>query len=63
MNFENFFKSVIASRGYNMTSFAKVIGVSTQNLSQKVKRGSISYPEMVDMLKVLNYEVQLKDLE
>ncbi len=56
-------KGTLASSGYTLTSLVKQLnekGSSTtiQNVSNKLKRGSINYLEMVDMLDAIGYEIE-----
>ncbi len=56
-------KGVLAGSGYTITSLVKQLnekGISTtvQNVSNKLKRGSLNYLEIVDMLDAIGYKIE-----
>ncbi|MCD7878329.1 MAG: DUF6471 domain-containing protein [Candidatus Gastranaerophilales bacterium] len=56
-------KSILAGSGYTITSLVKQLnekGIITtvQNVSNKLKRGSLNYLEVVDMLKAIGYDIE-----
>lgn len=59
----NELKSVLAKKGYTLTALVKRLnekGITTtlQNISNKLKRGSINYLEMVDILNAIDYKIE-----
>lgn len=58
MKFENLFKGKLAENNYSMRRFAEEIGILPQNLSQRVKRGCITYDEAVEFAAKLGYKVE-----
>lgn len=62
----NELKSILAKKGYTLTALVNRLneqGITTtlQNISNKLKRGSINYLEMVDILKAVDYEIEWKE--
>ncbi len=58
-------KGVLAGSGFTITSLVKQLnekGISTsvQNVSNKLKRGSLNYLEVVDMLEAIGYKIEWK---
>lgn len=56
-------KSVLAGSGYSITRLVKELnekGNSTtvQNISNKLKRGSLNYLEVVEMLEAIGYKIE-----
>ena len=56
-------KGILAGSGYTITSLVKQLnekGISTtvQNVSNKLKRGSLNYLEIVDMLDAIGYKIE-----
>lgn len=56
-------KSTLAGTGHTLTSLVNELkeqGVSTtvQNVSNKIKRGSLNYLEVNEMLNAIGYEIQ-----
>ena len=58
MKFEFLFKGKLAENGLSMAKFAEEIGTSPQNLTQRVKRGAISYEEAAEFEKKLGYSIE-----
>lgn len=59
----NELKSVLAKKGYTLTALVKKLkeqGITTslQNISNKLKRGSINYLEMVEILNAVGYKIE-----
>lgn len=59
-------KSVLALKGHTLTSLVtklkeKQILTSVQNISNKLKRGSINYLEMVDILDSIGYDIEWQE--
>lgn len=59
----NELKSILAKHGYTLTSLVKRLNeknimTSVQNISNKLKRGSINYLEMVDILDSIGYKIE-----
>lgn len=57
MKFEFLFKGKLAENGLSMRQFATNNGILPQNLSQRVKRGSITYDEAVEFAAKLGYKI------
>ena len=56
-------KATLAGTGHTLTSLVKELndkGVSTtvQNVSNKIKRGSLNYLEVSDMLDAIGYDIE-----
>lgn len=60
MKLEFVLKGKLAENGLSITKFAEILGVSLQNLSQRIKRGSITYDEAVDFADKLGYTIEWK---
>lgn len=58
MKFEFLLKGKLAENGLSMAKFAEMIQTSPQNLTQRIKRGSISYDEAVEFADKLNYKIE-----
>lgn len=58
MNFEFTFKGKLAENGISMRKFAERLNVSPENLSQKVKRGSITYDYAQEIADLLGYDIE-----
>lgn len=60
---ENQIRGYIAASGFTATSLADLITEkcgrpeSVQSLSQKLKRGSIKYAEVLEIAELLNYSI------
>lgn len=62
----NELKSILAKKGYTLTALVGKLneqGITTtlQNISNKLKRGSINYLEMVNILNAVGYEIEWKE--
>jgi hypothetical protein len=62
MDFEHFFKGKLAENGLTVAKFAEMIDTSSQNLSQRLKRGSITYDEAIKYAEKLGYCVEWKKI-
>lgn len=56
-------KSILAGSGYTLTSLVnelkgKNIITTVQNISNKLKRGSLNYLEVNDMLDAIGYDIE-----
>ena len=60
MKFEFVFKGKLAENGLSITKFAEMTNDSLQNLSQRIKRGSITYDEAVEFADKLGYTIEWK---
>lgn len=58
MKFEFLLKGKLAENGISMSKFSEQIGTSPQNLTQRIKRGAISYDEAVDYAEKLGYKIE-----
>lgn len=58
LNFEQKFKSTLAIKGLSMRKFAEQEGFVAQNLSQRIKRGTISYDEAQHIADLLGYDIE-----
>lgn len=58
LTFEQEFKSKLAINNISMRKFAEELGQVPQNLSQRVKRGTISYDEAVKFADKLGYCIE-----
>lgn len=58
LKFENKFKGKLAEQGISMRKFAESVGIVPQNLSQRIKRGSITYDEALDFADKLGYTIE-----
>ena len=58
MKFEFIFKGKLAENGLSMAKFAEQINTSPQNLTQRIKRGAISYDEAVEYAEKLGYRIE-----
>ena len=56
--FEQIFKGKLAENGLSMRKFAETLKVSPENLSQKVKRGSITYDYAQEIADLLGYNIE-----
>ena len=60
-------KSLLAERNYKMKDLAVMLSTasgkhySLANLSSKLKRGTITYNEVVLICEILNYDIDFKD--
>lgn len=58
-------KATLAGSGHSLTSLVNELkeqGISTtvQNVSNKIKRGSLNYLEVNDMLNAIGYDIEWK---
>ncbi len=66
---ENQLKGLIASCGLNVTQLAELITLecgrpeSPQSFSQKLKRGSIKYAEVLEIAELLHFELTWKRIK
>lgn len=60
MEFEFIFKGKLAENGLSMRKFAEQLNISPENLSQKVKRGTITYDYAQKIADLLGYEIEWK---
>lgn len=58
MKFEFLLKGKLAENGLSMSKFAEQLGTSPQNLTQRIKRGAISYDEAVGYAEKLGYKIE-----
>ena len=57
---KNEIKGLIYSAGFTVAKLAEAIGTSTQNLNQKISRGSLKYSELKEILEIIGYKVLFK---
>lgn len=61
-------KLLLGTRGMTMTALAKAITEKTgekytlSNLSARMKRGTLSYNEVLTICEILDYEIEFKSL-
>ena len=66
---ENQLRGVIAASGLNATQLADLITQkcgrpeSVQSFSQKLKRGSIKYAEVLEIAELLNYDIKWEKIK
>ena len=53
-----YFKGKLSENGISMREFAETLKVSPENLSQKVKRGSITYDYAQEIADLLGYDIE-----
>lgn len=58
IKFEFLLKSKLAENGLNLAKLSEMLGVIPQNLSQKLKRGSMSYDDAQNIADLLGYDIQ-----
>lgn len=56
-------KGILASEGYTLTALVKQLNekgntTTIQNISNKLKRGSLNYLEVIEILEAVNYKVE-----
>ena len=56
-DFEKTLKKILIDKDMTISSFAKSIGDSKQNLSQKLKRGGIKLKDAEELLDALGFEL------
>ena len=54
---KNEIKGLIYGAGYTVAKLAEAMGTSTQNLNQKISRGSLKYSELKEVLAIIGYDV------
>ena len=54
---KNEIKGLIYGAGYTVAKLAETMGTSTQNLNQKILRGSLKYSELKEVLAIIGYDV------
>ena len=59
-NFDKTIKKILIDKNMSLTQFAENIGASKQNLSQKLKRGSIRLKDAEELLDILGFELIIK---
>ncbi|ACL77260.1 hypothetical protein [Ruminiclostridium cellulolyticum] len=63
MNIRNEIKSYIASSGWTLTDIVKImndkyeLGTTTQNISNKLTRGTIKYTECKIIAQIIGYSI------
>jgi len=57
---KNEIKGLIYGAGFTVAKVAAALGTSTQNLNQKISRGSLRYSELKEIVKVIGYEISFK---
>lgn len=60
LTFEQELKSKLAINNKSLRKFAEELGVVPQNLSQRIKRGTITYDEAVEYADKLGYSIEWK---
>lgn len=58
MELEFLIKSKLAEQGLNTRKLAEMLETSPQNLTQKLKRKSLNYDEVVKIADLLGYNVE-----
>lgn len=58
IEFEYLFKSKLAEKGFNIKKLAEILGTSSANISQRIKRGSFNCIELYNIADVLGYEIK-----
>lgn len=56
--FERIFKVKLAEQDISMRKFAESMGIVPQNLSQRIKRGTITYDEALEFADKLGYKIE-----
>ena len=56
-------KGVLASKGYTLTALVKELNTkgnttTVQNISNKLKRGSLNYLEVAEILEAINLKIE-----
>lgn len=62
LTFEQEFKSKLAIKGISMRKFAEDNKLVPQNLSQRVKRGTITFDEARELLGKLGYKITIEEV-
>lgn len=58
MKVEYLIKSKLAEQGLSSRKLAEMLETSPQNLTQKFKRGSLNYDEVVKIADLLGYRIE-----
>ena len=58
MELEFIIKSKLAEQGLNSRKLASMLDCSPQNLTQKIKRKTLRYDEIVRIADMLGYEIK-----
>lgn len=58
MELEFLIKSKLAEQGLNTRKLAIMLGTSPQNLTQKLKRKSLNYYEVIKIADLLGYKIE-----
>ena len=61
LTFEQEFKSKLAIKGLSMRKFAEEHKIVPQNLSQRIKRGTITFDEARELFNQLGYKITIED--
>ncbi len=61
IEFEYFFKSKLAEKGFNIKKLSEILGTSQANISQRIKRGSFNCIELYNIADILGYEIKWVD--
>ena len=61
IEFEYFFKSKLAAKGLNIKKLAEMLGTSSANISQRIKRASFDCIELYHIADLLGYEIIWKE--
>ncbi|WP_294411264.1 helix-turn-helix transcriptional regulator [uncultured Ruminococcus sp.] len=54
-------KTILKEKNITLTDFAKLIGITKQNLSNKLSRDNFTSQELYTMVKALNVDVIISD--
>ena len=57
---KNEIKGLIYGAGYTVAKLAEAMGTSTQNLNQKISRGSLKYSELKKIVETIGYDLSFK---
>lgn len=60
MKFEFLLKGKLAENGLTLAKFAEMLNTSPQNLTQRIKRASITYDEANEFAEKLGYTIEWK---
>ena len=50
-------KGLIYAAWFSVTKLEEAMGTRTQNLNQKISRGSLKYSELKEVLAIIGYDV------
>lgn len=62
-NFKSTFKIALFKKDKTLSEVARALETKSQNLSNKLKRGSITYDEALKIADILGYKIQWIDKE